>query len=79
MLGSDREGLGIGLGIGIRIADLNLNLTPCFIDCSEQQTNQPTGDLSASVTPTYESINPSTDSVIYSGLQRYDNDYEDAA
>jgi len=31
------------------------------------------------VTPTYESINPSTDSAVYSGLQRRESDYEDAA
>jgi len=51
----------------------------CFIDCSEQQrSNQPTEDMS-SVTPTYESINPSTRNAVYSGLQRRASDYEDAA
>ena len=49
-----------------------------FYNRSEQQPNEQAGDLS-SVSPTYETNNPSTDSVVYSGLQRRENDYEDAA
>jgi len=48
-------------------------------DCSKQQPNQETGDVSTAltsspVTTIYERINPSTPNVVYAHLQRPERD-----
>jgi len=49
----------------------------CFIDCSEQQSDQPTGELP--MTPTYEPIDTSStpDTTVYTSIQKPELDYED--
>ena len=50
----------------------------CFIDCSEQQRNEQTGDLP--MTTTYESIDPSStpEDTAYASIQKPEHVYEDA-
>ena len=54
---------------------IDISVKRCFLDCSEQQPNQQTGDLP--MTTTYESIDPSStpEDTAYTRVQ---NDYESA-
>jgi len=50
----------------------------CFIDCSEQQRNEQTGDLP--MTTTYESIDPSStpSDTVYTPIEKPELDYENS-